>query len=75
MSILPFTPDESFEPETLMNMGQAYIEACRELGIKNGDDSLARSVARHVVGLVKGGLHTRTALYLMTVREFTATPP
>lgn len=74
MSIPPFTPDEPLEPETLANMGRAYLEACRDLGVRTREDPLARSVARHIVTLAKRGVHTKTALYLMTVRKFTANP-
>jgi len=72
--ITPFLRGQAFDPEMLKNMADAFTEACREIGLKDCDDMLTTLVARQVIELAERGVRTKTALYLLTVREFKDNP-
>ena len=72
--ITPFLRDQAFEPEVLKTMADAFTEACRALGLKQRDDKMTAMVARHVIQLAERGVRTKTALYLLTVKEFKENP-
>lgn len=55
-------------------MGDAFMEARKTLGLKDRDDKLTELVARRIIELAQQGVHTKTALYLMTVQEFKSNP-
>ena len=74
MPITPFLREQAFEPEDLKNMGDAFMEARKTLGLKDRDDKLTELVARRIIELAQQGVHTKTALYLMTVQEFKSNP-
>lgn len=70
MPITPFLRGHAFDPETIQNMAEAFTAACRDLGLKDRDDKMTAIVARHVIDLAERGIHTKTALYLLTLQEF-----
>jgi hypothetical protein len=74
MPITPFLRNQAFDPEAIKNMSEAFTEARRTLGLKDRDDKLTELVARRIVELAQQGVETKTALYLLTVKDFTANP-
>ena len=74
MPIRPFLRDRAFDPETIEAMGDAFKEACREIGLRERDDKMTALVARQVIQLAERGVRTKTALYLMTVKQFKDNP-
>jgi len=70
MLITPFVHGETFDPDIINAMSQAYQKACRTLGLADRDDGLTRLVGKHIVELAQKGVYTPLALYLRTVEEF-----
>lgn len=70
MPITPFLRGQEFSPELLKSMGDAFTQACAELGLKDRGDGITELVARQIITLAQRGVTTKTALYLMTVHEF-----
>lgn len=74
MPITPFLRGQAFDPETIQNMADAFTAACRDIGLNDRDDKLTALVARQVIQLAERGVHTKTALYSLTVQEFKNNP-
>jgi hypothetical protein len=74
MPITPYLREQAFDPETLKNMGDAFAQACRQLGLSERSDQLTELVARRIIALAQRGVQTRTALYLLTVNDFKSQP-
>lgn len=70
MPITPFLRGQAFGPETLKTMGEAFTDACREIGLTERDDKMTALVARQVIELAERGVQTKAALYLLTVKAF-----
>lgn len=75
MPLTPFLRGQAFDPETLKNMGDAFTQACEALGLKDRKDGLTELVAAHIIELAQRGVHTKTALYCDTIRQFAPRPP
>jgi hypothetical protein len=74
MPITPFLRGHAFDPDTLKNMGDAFTQACAELGLNGREDRLTEMVARHIIDLAQRGVQTKTALYFLTIEEFKSNP-
>jgi len=56
MPINRFLEDQAFEPELVSVMGDAFVELCRQLGLKYGaDDAATRRVASAVIQAARDG--------------------
>jgi hypothetical protein len=74
MPITPFLRGEEFSPELLKTMGEAFTQTCTELGLQDREDKLTQIVARHIIDLAQRGVHTKSALYLLTIHELKMNP-
>jgi hypothetical protein len=72
--ITPFLYNQAFEPEALENISAAFAEARNALGLRDRDDKLTELVARRMIELAQQCVRTKTALYLLTVKEFRGEP-
>ncbi len=49
MPIRPYLEERAFNPEVVKVMGRAFENVCRELGLSEANDLLAKIVARTVI--------------------------
>ncbi len=74
MPITPFLRNHVFDPETLEAMSVAFVEACSTLGLTDRADQITELVAERIIDLASQGIHTKTALYISTIRQFKSNP-
>jgi hypothetical protein len=72
MPIRCFLPGQAFDQDAIEAMSEAFIDACKKLGLADVDDPMTRLVARHIIELAQRGIWAKTALYFRTLEEFRA---
>jgi hypothetical protein len=72
MPIRRFLPGQAFDQDAIEAMSEAFIDACKKLGLSDVDDPMTRFVARHIIELAQRGIRAKTALYFRTLEEFRA---
>jgi hypothetical protein len=70
MPIRIYLADRSFDPETIQSMSSALVSVCEALGLNPVDDAATRLVAKHIIELAAGGVHSSAALHSLTLERF-----
>jgi hypothetical protein len=70
VTITSLLAGQAFEPEAVRAMSDAYVGACKALGLKTSDDPATRLVAQKIIALAQRGVRDAADLRIMTLKEF-----
>ncbi len=70
MPITPFLAGQAFGPEAIQTMSDAYLRACKRLGLSDRTDPATELVALRVIHLAQRGILDTDALLKRTLQEF-----
>ncbi len=70
MPITPFLAGQAFGPEAIQTMSDAYLRACKRLGLSDRADPATELVALRVIHLAQRGILDTDALLKRTLQEF-----